>query len=273
MNVQVAIISAIDVEYKSVISLMSGTTTKYNDYTIGKINNICCVATQSGVGVLAVQRSVYDIMKYFKPKLLIFTGIAGSRNPNIMVGSVVVSGFICARNSIFFSSDINNTNFLSQYHAVQFKKNGTYINMSIIPGYKYLCSLAKSYGAIIGIQGTSDNYTKSKNWIDAFNHVYHTDTGDNESIGLAYAAETFSIPFIVIRGISDSVYYPTSESFIEGAIAAANLLKKILSNISFNFSLERITLNDLSDISLGIIYQNIITNNVQMSAPNYIGTN
>lgn len=89
MNVQVAIISAIDVEYKSVISLMSGTTTKYNDYTIGKINNICCVATQSGVGVLAVQRSVYDIMKYFKPKLLIFTGIAGSRNPNIMVGSVV----------------------------------------------------------------------------------------------------------------------------------------------------------------------------------------
>ena len=112
-EVQVAIISAIAVEHQSIITIMTSRKTKYTNYTVGKINNIYCVSTQSGVGSLAVQRSVIDLMKYFKPKLLIFAGTAGSRNPNITVGDVVVSGYICARNSIYFSPN----SVLSPYNA------------------------------------------------------------------------------------------------------------------------------------------------------------
>ena len=265
-EVQVAIISAIEVEYQTIITIMTSRKTKYTNYTIGKINNMYCVATQSGVGALAVQRSVIDVMKYFKPKLLIFAGTAGSRNPNITVGDVVVSGYICARNSIYFSPD----SVLSPYNAVQLKQNNTYIDMTIIPGYKYLCSLASTYGAIIGVLGTSDYYTSSVEWINSFNEVYHTDTGDNESIGLAFAAQIYSVPFIVARGVSDSVYEPNANSFIVGARVVANLVKSLLSNISLNFPLDRITISDLSPISLGAVYGSITSEETKMIPPKVV---
>ena len=234
--------------------------------TVGEINGVCCVATQSGIGVLAVQRSVYDIMKRYNPKILIFSGTAGSRNPAIKIGDVVVSGFVCAKNAIRFSQQ----SVLSQYDAVQFKKDDTYINMTIISGYKYLCKLAEKAGGIIGIIGTSNFYTESRQWSETFNAVYHADVGEDEGIGFAYVSETFDIPFIIIRGISDSVYQPNSGSESIGAQAAANVLKKMLCDITFNFSLERITINDLNQISLGTTYGSVVSNNIPTIPPQLI---
>lgn len=262
-SIKIAIVSAINIEYQAIISIMSHPKEKCTGYMVGKINGVCCVATQSGIGALAVQRSVYDIMKKFKPKILIYSGIAGSRNSAIKIGDVVVSGFVCAKNAIYFSPQ----SVLSQYDAIQFKKDNTYIDMTIISGYKYLCKLAEKAGGIIGIIGTSDFYVESQQWLETFNAVYHADVGENEGIGFAYVSETFDIPFIIIRGISDSVYQPNSGSESIGAQAAANVLKKMLCDITFNFSLERITINDLSQISLGTTYGSVVSNDISTIPP------
>lgn len=287
IGIQVAIVCTSTDVHNAILTRMNCINENLPNYIVGKINNVSCVITQVAIGILSLQRSVYDIMNCYQPQVLIYAELAYSRNSEIKIGDVVVSGYICADNAIHFSS----TSVLRQSNAVEFKNNNisscnviynqnnvigtnnnsSYLNMMIISGYKYLCSVAKKYGAIIGIQGTSNNIVSSIDWVNAFNHVYHTDTGDNGALGFAYAAITFSIPFIVIQGISSSVYQPDQTSTVQGTFAISNLLNNLLSAITFNFPLDRINFSDLSSKSLGTQYGNVVSNNVKMTPPKVVG--
>ena len=289
IGIQVAIVCTSTDVYNAILALMSCANETFPNYIVGKINNVSCVITQVAIGILSLQRSVYDIMNCYQPQVLIYAELAYSRNPEIKIGDVVVSGYVCADNAIYISCN----SILSQNNAVEFNNNvnisspcnivsnqnnvtgtnnnNSYSIMTIIPGYNYLCSVAKKYGAIIGIQGTSNNVVSSIDWVNAFNHVYHTDTGDNGALGFAYAAITFSIPFIVIQGISSSVYQPDQTSTVQGTFAISNLLNNLLSAITFNFPLDRINFSDLSSKSLGTQYGNVVSNNVKMTPPKVVG--
>lgn len=264
-KIKLAIISAIEVEYRSIINLMKSPK-NYYQYTIGKINGVKCLATQAGIGALASQRAVTEIRKIFKPKYFIFSGIAGSQNPQIKIGQVVVSGFVCAKTAIYFSPN----SVLSQYTAVQLKEDDQYINSDIISGYKYPCEIAQKFGGIISVIGSCDFYIASKAWNDAFVAIYHADAETNEGIGFAYACESFNIPFLIVRGISDSVFQPGQTDDSLAAHKAADIVHSITPYLKHKVSRKRIKINDLNSISLASIAGKIVTNNVAVIPPKVI---
>jgi adenosylhomocysteine nucleosidase len=261
-HIKIGIISALEVEYNAILGIMKHI--KYiDDYAIGKIHGIRCVATISGIGYLAAQRSAEIIIREFKPKLMIFSGTAGSSNKKIKVGKVVVSGFLCAKNAIRFLAD----GHVVQYNVIQIKLNNKIINLDIIPGYLDLCEIAADNGAIIGVIGTSAFFTQSKEWLDAFTHVYHYDAGENEGMGFAYSCVANSLPFIVVRGISDSIFQPNESNAEQASINAANMVSSIISDLRFPIRDKRVSISDLNPISLAIKYGTIVSENTVMIPP------
>lgn len=242
-SIEVIILCAIATEYEANLRVMSNVVVK-NDHVVGQINGVKCLLYRTGIGALAAERAVLILVPKYKPKIVIYSGIAGSRNSKILIGNVVVSGFVCDKNSIYFSPD----NTLGSYTAVQLRKGDEFLDRVIIPGYKRLCKKAEKHGAIIGVIGSSSFYTANQQWVDTLNHVYHVDAGENEGIGFAYAAISLKIPFLIIRGISDSVYQPTESNDALGAKKASETLSKIVSKSSLSPK-KRTTLKDLSPIS------------------------
>jgi adenosylhomocysteine nucleosidase len=49
------------------------------------------------------------------------------------------------------------------------------------------------------------------------NALYESDTGENEGMGFAYANAQLGVDWLIIRGISDSPWYPNA---YEGVLAA-----------------------------------------------------
>lgn len=261
-HIKIGIISAIEVEHDAILSIMRNVKC-INGYAIGRIHGVKCVATISGIGYLAAQRSVEMLIKEFKPKLMIYSGTAGSRNKEIKIGKVVVSGFVCAKNAMEFLSNGE----VIQYHAIQIKLNDKIINMDIIPGYLDLCKIAAKYNAIIGVIGTSSFYTDSIEWVNAFNQVYHTDAGENEGMGFAYSCIANSKPFIIVRGISDSVFQPGQSAFPLASTKAAKLVANIIFDIKFPIRNKRVSICDLNPISLASKSGEIISENIKMTPP------
>lgn len=243
-KVKVIIFCAIETEFQENLAIMSKPKI-HKESAIGKIGDVTCLLYRSGIGALATQRAVLKLVPKFKPKLIIYSGIAGSRNSNIKIGDVVVSGFACDLNSIYFSPNGE----LESYTAVQLKRGSNYIDSVIIPGYKHLCNEAAKYGGIIGVVGSCSFYTNNEKWINPLNHVYHVDVEENEGIGFAYSAISLRIPFLIIRGISNSVYQINQDSDITGAKAAASLLSKIINKSILKKRKERIAIDNLNPIS------------------------
>lgn len=264
--VKIVILCAIQKEYQANMSVMKHTFS-FKEYLIGKIGGVTCALHRTGIGALAAQRAALDAIRRFRPKIIFYSGIAGSRNPNIKIGQVVVSGFVCDKNAMYFSP----SDEVSKYHAVELRRGDKFLDRVIIPGHKKLCKRASRYGAIIGIIGSSSFYTANQKWLESLNEVYHTDAGENEGIGFAYAAITHEVPFMIIRGISDSVYQQNASSEELGAKNAAELLSKIITKSIFTHLEKRIKIKDLSPES--IMKTNgytEITNNVFMRPPQVI---
>lgn len=269
---KVIILCAISIEYYENSQVMTDKV-DHGNYITGYIGATECLLYRGGIGQLAVQRAI-DYLIRFKPDIFIFSGIAGTHNSNYPIGSAVVGGIICARNAMYFPPDNSNGTCgpLDMYHGVELRVNSQdFIQSEIIYGYNYPCQLAGKYGAAIGIDGSSTSYTASESWATFYTNLYQADTADNEGIGFAYACESYKLPFLMIRGISDDALDPSAVgSETAGAKAAATVLQKVVENFDFNFPKTRVTLNDLSPTSLASQKGYIFNENAITQAPTIV---
>ncbi len=97
-----------------------------------------------------------------------------------------------------------------------------------------------------GVIGQANTWTEPLSWIEAQNMLYQTDTEENEGSGFAFANAQLGVPGLVVRGISDSVWYPNAYDGVLASQHAATVVAYLVDQLPATISTAPATLADLS---------------------------
>ncbi|WP_162302136.1 5'-methylthioadenosine/S-adenosylhomocysteine nucleosidase family protein [Sulfuracidifex tepidarius] len=262
-------------------------------FYLGVMKGHNVVLVRSGEKEYASTMATTLMDTYFNIQAALLSGTAGSRNPNVVVGDVVLGAYAVDKSSIHYHlSHLGNESYSyseTPYTGVEIV-NVTAINNSVVGGfgeaqdtpsnasnygcgfgvdYSYtyvealpsslgLLKLAESYPypmtipdsqatgmnvtgnirneIIAGVIGSANQWTEPLFWMAQQNALYQTDAGENEGMGFAYVNTHFQIPWLIVRGISDSPWYPSVYEGVLAADRAANVTMWVVSH--FNSSVK-----------------------------------
>lgn len=284
-------LAAIDVERSEVID---GYT-----FWIGKMGDQPVVNVGSGEIDPTMELATYLLIKNFNPRMTILAGTAGSQNPSVNVGDVVVSGYAVDKSSIHYESGGSQ----EPYHGVQIPlTDESNIEGAIVNGYgvayptpdnassygsgpteddprlPYVSALASplqltklaaqtpSLGTTSratatgdsdatgnvtnrvwkGVIGDANTWTEPMSWLASQNSMYQTDVEENEGMAFAFTNAQLGIPWLIVRGISDSPWYPNADAMTNAADKASQVVQSVVSNAPAEVDTAPVTLNDLS---------------------------
>ena len=102
---------------------------------------------------------------------------------------------------------------------------------------------------VIGTIGQAPVWTTPLGWIKAQNMIYQTDAEENEGTGFAFANAAAGVPWMLIRGISDSAWYPHAYDGGLACARAAQVVAFLLARLPTKVDRAPIALRDLSPIA------------------------
>lgn len=288
---QAPILSAMHVERSQVID---GYT-----FWIGTLDGQPVVNVGSGEIDPTMELATYILIKNFNPRMTILSGTAGSQNPDINVGDVVVSGYVVNKSSIHYQSGGRQ----EPYQGVQIpltdksKIDGAIINgygaaypnpenaanygsgplandtqlpfVSALVSPRQLTDLAgkceclgttsaaiatgdsSATGSINnmvwkGVIGDADTWTEPMDWLESQNALYQTDVEENEGMAFAFINAKLGVPWLIVRGISDTPWYPNAKAMVIAASQAASVARYVVSHAPQTTDTTPNTLFDLS---------------------------
>jgi|GEM_PF-516356 len=295
------------------------------EFFVGTIGNQPVVLVRSGEKEYAVTTATTLMDTFFNIQAALLSGTAGSRNPNIIVGDVVLGAFVVDKSSIHYHRGANSTLYSeTPYTGVEIvnltpipnAKFGGFGEAQVVPsnastyGYGYgvdiyytyvedlpaslgLLQLAEEYKlppvplsyvtggkqttlvptyVIAGVIGSANQWTEPLTWISQQNALYESDAGENEGMGFAYVNTHFGIPWLIIRGISDSPWYPNTYQGVYAAEAAANVTIYVVEHFSESLPnlYSKAGFADLSPMSNAATYGYIVANRVYYNGLNPI---
>ncbi|MEM3498055.1 MAG: 5'-methylthioadenosine/S-adenosylhomocysteine nucleosidase [Conexivisphaerales archaeon] len=117
---------------------------------------------------------------------------------------------------------------------------------------------------ISGVIGSANQWTEPLTWMSQQNALYESDAGENEGMGFAYVNTHFGIPWLVIRGISDSPWYPSTYEGVYAADAAANVTIYVIEHFSTTLPnlYTTTSFSELSPMSNAYAHGYIVANKV-----------
>lgn len=129
--------------------------------------------------------------------------------------------------------------------------------LSYITGNNNLTGTVPSR-VMIGVSGESNVWTEPIAWNAAQNALYQTDSEANEGMGFAYANAQAGVPWVIVRGISDSPWYPNTYQGVWANVGAANVTMYIVQHFSTKELYKTATMNTLSPDSNAAMHGYIV---------------
>ena len=99
---------------------------------------------------------------------------------------------------------------------------------------------------MVGVSGESNVWTEPLAWNAAQNALYQTDSEANEGMGFAYANAQAGVPWVIVRGISDSPWDPNTYQGVWANVAAANVTIYVVAHFTTNDLHKTATMGTLS---------------------------
>ncbi|MCL4340150.1 MAG: hypothetical protein M1388_03345 [Thaumarchaeota archaeon] len=255
-------------------------------FYLGTMDGRPVVATQSNPREAGTAQTTTIMDTNFNIIANIFTGIAGSRNPNVYVGDVVVSAFSVNKAAVHYHRE-----YVGPYDLPVVLTNGTVLYEYYFPSSYGLVSIASGFSSlgttnisivtgnssetgtipaklVIGVDGSANQWTEDLGWMEFQNALYQTDAGENNAYGFASVNQAYGVPYIVIQGISDSPWFPNA---YDGSLAqqrAAAVATYIIDNFNSNDLQAPATFGQLSAISNAAMNGYIVASKVYTSNPN-----
>lgn len=212
-------------------------------FTRGILNGRKVVIALTGIGKVNAAITTTLMLDHFKPKEVIFTGIAGGVNPELSPGDIVIGTLVAfhdygtitpdsmlvrptknpasiVENPAFFPADPNLVMLAEQA--------GKNTQFEIIPGHN--TSLPK---IIKGTIVTGDVFISSMAATQLLRKKMNADATEMEGAAVAQACWQQQVPFIVIRSLSDNAgnnAYNDAKKFY--SVAARNSASLVLAIIN-----------------------------------------
>ncbi|MEM0121664.1 MAG: 5'-methylthioadenosine/S-adenosylhomocysteine nucleosidase [Thermoprotei archaeon] len=129
--------------------------------------------------------------------------------------------------------------------------------------------MAPSY-IVAGVIGSANQWTEPLSWMAQQNALYESDAGENEGMGFSYVNTHFNIPWLIIRGISDSPWYPNTYQGVWAAQAAANVTVYVVEHFyeAGATLLDKASFADLSPLSNAKAHGYIVADQVYYNGLN-----
>lgn len=230
---KVGIIGAMELEVTELKAAMTvdKITKKANmDFYEGTLNGTSVVVVQSGVGKVNAALCTQILADLFDVTHLINTGVAGSLNPKLDIGDILIS-----RDAIHHDLDISIFGYkLGEVPGMGFRA---------FKADERLATLAKAacekvnpdINAILGRVVSGDQFISDQDVKERLITEFQGDCAEMEGASIAHGAYLNHIPFVIIRAISDKadnsaeMDYPTFEN--AAAKHSAALVKELLKSI------------------------------------------
>ncbi len=212
---KIGIIGAMELEVETLKASMdvTGTLTKAGmEFFEGTLHQADVVVVRSGIGKVNAALCVQILADVFQVTHIINTGVAGSLNPELNIGDIVLSKDV-------LHHDVDATIFgyapgeVPQLGIREFPADETMIQLA-----KASCQeVNPDLNTVIGRVVSGDQFISSKEVKNRLIADFQGDCTEMEGAAIAHASYLNNLPFIIIRAISDKaddsaeMDYPTFE--------------------------------------------------------------
>lgn len=230
---KIGIIGAMELEVNTLKAEMSVSrvVTKANmEFYEGSLNGADVVIVQCGIGKVNAALCTQILADLFEVTHIINTGVAGSLNPKLDIGDIVIS-----RDALHHDMDVT----IFGYRPGEVPQLG----LREFPADEGLIRLAKEscekvnpdINVFLGRVVSGDQFISQNEVKDRLIQVFQGDCAEMEGASIAHGAYLNHIPFVIIRAISDKadnsaeMDYPAFEA--AAAKRSAALVRELVKNI------------------------------------------
>lgn len=237
---KIGIIVAMEEEKNAVQELMEDFELEESyelDFYKGKIQGKKCILVQSGVGKVNAARTAQILIDKYKVNRVINVGAAASINPMLKIGDILIGKYVVQH-------DFDITAFGHSKGYITGVGNNVRCDSDFL--YKIEEKLKKEkdfkkkdnirdYDIRTGIVATGDVFCSEIDMRDEIRGTFNADAVDMECGAIGQVCYLDNIPFIVIRGISDTPDGENAETFDKNLELASKrctiLLNEVLRDI------------------------------------------
>lgn len=204
-------------------------TTEYakNTYYEAKYKGCELVIAHSKIGKVFSALTAATMIEYFKCEILLFSGVAGGINPSLKIGDLIVA-------SKLSQHDLDITAF---GHPMGFVPGGSVF----IETDRELIALSKEVAQELGktvqegIIATGDQFIHDEQIKANIVNNFSADALEMEGGSVAVVCDALSVPFFILRAISDTADTDASfsfEVFMESsAVISAQFVMKMVDKL------------------------------------------
>ncbi len=102
---------------------------------------------------------------------------------------------------------------------------------------------------VSGVIGQANVWTEPLSWIAAQNFLYQTDAEENEGTGFAFSNAQLGVPWLIVRGISDTPWHPQAYDSVLGSQRAATVVRYVVGHLPRPLRRTPATIADLSTMA------------------------
>ena len=225
---RIAIIGAMDCEidnFKNMIENIEEIEIANITYYIGSLCGKNIVLLKSGIGKVNAAIATTIAIEKFNAEKIIFTGVAGSGNPDYDISDIVISKDLIEHD--FDTSDLDGdeiTVLVKGYDKNYYPADKSLIELAKTSAQKVITD-NKVYVDTIA---TGDQFVGDNNKVKQIHNKFKAGAIEMEGASVAHAALMFKVPFVVIRSLSDKADSDAVVDFPKFVAKAAENSKKIV---------------------------------------------
>lgn len=225
---RIAIIGAMDCEidnFKNMIENIEEIEIAKIIYYKGRLCGKDIVLLKSGIGKVNAAIATTIAIEKFNAEKIIFTGVAGSGNPDYDISDIVISKDLIEHD--FDTSDLDGdeiTVLVKGYDKNYYPADKSLIELAKTSAQKVITD-NKVYVDTIA---TGDQFVGDNNKVKQIHNKFKAGAIEMEGASVAHAALMFKVPFVVIRSLSDKADSDAVVDFPKFVAKAAENSKKIV---------------------------------------------
>ncbi len=182
----------------------------------GRFHDREVVICKSGVGKVNAAITTQILIDHFKIGAVWFTGVAGALNPDLNIGDIVISSS-CQQHDMDCSPLGFNRGIIPFQEISDFPADPRFIKLA-----EEACSrVCKEHGFMIGRVLSGDQFIADSETVRLLHETMRGACVEMEGASIAQVCYTNSVPYVILRSMSDKADGTAHANFAEFTVAAS----------------------------------------------------